>query len=41
MSPVSAAIAAELVVVLVIFMGAATYMNAGAILSAIQAWGLQ
>ena len=41
MSPVSAAIAAELVVVLAIFIAAATYVNAGAILLAIEAWGFQ
>jgi hypothetical protein len=37
--PVSAAIAAEAVVVLAIFIMAATYVNAEAIFNAVAAWG--
>lgn len=38
--PVSTAIAAELVVVLAIFIGAATYVNADAILATVATWGM-
>lgn len=38
MTPVTAAIAAELVVVLAIFIGASAYVNAGAIINVIAGW---
>lgn len=39
MSSVPTRLAAELLVVMAIFIGAAVFVNGGAILSAIQAWG--
>lgn len=38
MSSIATALAAELVVVIAIFIGAATYVNMGAISAAIQSW---
>lgn len=39
--PILTALAAEAIVVLVIFLGSAAYVNFGAIAAAIASWGIQ